>query len=171
MKEVIERLFTSRLLKVIFTTETFALGINMPSRSVIFDELTKFYGRYARHLKTRDFYQMAGRAGRRGIDTEGFVYCRVNLREIPLAEIRRIIFGKPEEVKSQLNTSYATLLNLYEKYRGGLSDVYPLSFHYFQSPKNEQREALRLFQAKLKLLENHMFIKNGALTDNLMQQN
>ena len=65
LKEVIERLFTSRLLKVIFTTETFALGINMPSRSVIFDGLRKFYGTYVRNLKTRDFYQMAGRAGRR----------------------------------------------------------------------------------------------------------
>lgn len=73
LKEVIERLFTSRLIKVIFTTETFALGINMPSRSVIFDGLRKYYGHYIRSLKTRDFYQMAGRAGRRGIDKEGFV--------------------------------------------------------------------------------------------------
>lgn len=54
LKEVIERLFTSKLLKVIFTTETFALGINMPARSVTFDELGKFYGGYHRTLKTRD---------------------------------------------------------------------------------------------------------------------
>ena len=117
LKEVIERLFTSRLLKVIFTTETFALGINMPSRSVMFDGLRKFYGTYVRNLKTRDFYQMAGRAGRRGIDKEGFVYTRVNPQRINFEEVNRIIFGKPEEVKSQLNTSYATILNLYEKYQ------------------------------------------------------
>ena len=55
LKEVIERLFTSRLIKIIFTTETFALGINMPSRSVIFDELRKFYGRFTMNLKTRDY--------------------------------------------------------------------------------------------------------------------
>jgi superfamily II RNA helicase len=103
LKEVIERLFTSRLLKVIFTTETFALGINMPSRSVIFDELRKFYGRYVRILKTRDFYQMAGRAGRRGIDKEGFVYCRINPARINIEEVKRIIWQQPEEVKSQLN--------------------------------------------------------------------
>jgi superfamily II RNA helicase len=165
LKEVIERLFTSRLLKVIFTTETFALGINMPSRSVIFDNLTKFYGRYARLLKTRDFYQMAGRAGRRGLDTEGFVYCRINLHQINLQEIRRVILSKPEEVKSRLNTSYATLLNLYEKYQDELLNIYPRSFHYFQSRKNEQKEALRLFQAKLKLLQDHMFIQNKVLTN------
>ncbi|MBU4311435.1 MAG: DEAD/DEAH box helicase, partial [Candidatus Omnitrophica bacterium] len=57
LKEVVERLFTSRLIKIIFTTETFALGINMPARTVIFDELRKFYGKYFATLKTRDFYQ------------------------------------------------------------------------------------------------------------------
>jgi superfamily II RNA helicase len=102
LKEVIERLFTSRLLKVIFTTETFALGINMPSRSVIFDELRKFYGRYWRNLKTRDFYQMAGRAGRRGIDKEGFIYCRINLQRIKVEEVKKIIYAKSEEVEASL---------------------------------------------------------------------
>ncbi|MFH0855930.1 MAG: DEAD/DEAH box helicase [Candidatus Omnitrophota bacterium] len=165
LKEVIERLFTSRLLKVIFTTETFALGINMPSRTVIFDELRKFYGRYVRNLKTRDFYQMAGRAGRRGIDTEGFVYCRLNLQRIRIDEAKRIIYGKPEEVKSQLNTSYATILNLYDKYKEDLFKIYPLSLHFFQSPKNEQKEALRLIEAKLKLLKDLNYINNGALTE------
>lgn len=165
LKEVIERLFTSRLLKVIFTTETFALGINMPSRSVMFDDLRKFYGRYFRNLKTRDFYQMAGRAGRRGIDKEGFVYSRVNLQRIKPDEVRRIIFGKPEEVRSQFNTSYATVLNLYEKYKEDLFKIYPLSFHYFQSRKQEQREALRLIESKLKLLKEMGYIDRGELTD------
>jgi superfamily II RNA helicase len=164
LKEVIERLFTSRLLKVIFTTETFALGINMPSRSVIFDELRKFYGRYVRNLKTRDFYQMAGRAGRRGIDNEGFVYCRINPHRINPQEAERIIFGKPEEVRSQLNNSYATILNLYEKYQEDLFKVYPLSLHYYQSRKQEQKEALRLIEAKLKLLKEWGYINKDALT-------
>jgi superfamily II RNA helicase len=164
LKEVIERLFTSKLLKVIFTTETFALGINMPSRSVMFDDLRKFYGRYVRNLKTRDFYQMAGRAGRRGMDKEGFVYCRCNLNRIQYDEIRRIIYGKPEEVRSQLNTSYATILNLYEKHKESLIDIYPKSLHYFQSRKNEQKEAVRLIEAKLKLLKEMNYIYNGSLT-------
>jgi len=164
LKEVIERLFTSRLLKVIFTTETFALGINMPSRTVIFDDLRKFYGRYVRTLKTRDFYQMAGRAGRRGIDKEGFVYCRVNLARINLEEVKRIIYGRPEEVKSQLNSSYATILNLYEKHKEDIFKIYPLSLHHFQSRKHEQREALRLIEAKLKLLRDLNYIANDTLT-------
>lgn len=164
LKEVVERLFTSRLLKVIFTTETFALGINMPSRSVIFDDLRKFYGRYVRPLKTRDFYQMAGRAGRRGMDKEGFVYCRINPHRISLEEVKRVIYGASEEVRSQLNTSYATIINLYEKHKEELFKVYPLSLHYFQSRKNEQREALRLLETKLKLLKDSGYIQDGALT-------
>ena len=164
LKEVIERLFTSRLLKIIFTTETFALGINMPSRSVIFDELRKFYGRYVRNLKTRDFYQMAGRAGRRGIDKEGFVYCRINPFRIQPDDVRRIIYAQPEEVKSQLNTSYATILNLYEKYKDNLYKIYPLSLHYFQSRKDEQRRALKLIEAKVNLLKELGYIENNALT-------
>ncbi len=164
LKEVIERLFTSRLLKVIFTTETFALGINMPSRSVIFDELRKFYGHYVRNLKTRDFYQMAGRAGRRGMDKEGFVYCRINPHRINPQEVRQIIYGRPEEVRSQLNTSYATILSLYEKYKDELFKIYPLSLHYFQSRKRQQEEALRLMEAKLKLLKTEGYIDGGQLT-------
>jgi len=164
LKEVVERLFTSRLLKVIFTTETFALGINMPSRSVIFDSLRKFYGRYVRNLKTRDFYQMAGRAGRRGIDREGFVYSRINLRRMSPDDVKEVIFGRPEEVKSQLNNSYATILNLYEKYKEGLFKIYPLSLHCFQSKKHKQREALRLIEAKLKLLKTNGYIHEDQLT-------
>jgi len=165
LKEVIERLFTSRLLKVIFTTETFALGINMPSRSVMFDGLRKFYGTYVRNLKTRDFYQMAGRAGRRGIDKEGFVYTRVNPQRINFEEVNRIIFGKPEEVRSQFNTSYATVLNLYEKYQEELFKIYPLSLHYYQSNKNDQKQALNLLDAKLRLLKELGYIHESKLTE------
>jgi superfamily II RNA helicase len=114
LKEVVERLFTARLIKVIFTTETFALGINMPARSVCFDALRKFYGVYHRNLKTRDFYQMAGRAGRRGMDKEGFVFLRLNPHLIDLKEVERILYGQPEKVNSQFNSSYATLLHLYK---------------------------------------------------------
>ncbi|MDO8525402.1 MAG: DEAD/DEAH box helicase [Candidatus Omnitrophota bacterium] len=164
LKEAIERLFTSKLLKVIFTTETFALGINMPSRSVIFDELTKFYGDSIRALKTRDFYQMAGRAGRRGIDKEGFVYSRINPRRIRIEEVRRVIYGKPENVNSQFNASYATMLNLYERYKDELFNIYPMSLHYFQTKAKEQRDALRIMESKLKLLKELGHIAGGELT-------
>ena len=70
-KEIVERLFTSGLLKLLFTTETFAMGVNMPAKTVVFNSLRKFNGVDFDWLRTRDYMQMAGRAGRQGIDTEG----------------------------------------------------------------------------------------------------
>ncbi|MBM3253536.1 MAG: DEAD/DEAH box helicase [Candidatus Omnitrophica bacterium] len=164
LKEVIERLFTSKLLKVIFTTETFALGINMPARSVAFDDLRKYYGYAVCALKTRDFYQMAGRAGRRGMDKEGFVYLRVNQKRITQEETKRIIYGQPEKIYSQLNNSYATILNLYEKYKEDLYEIYPSSLHYFQSKTSVQKQALELLRAKINLLKELGYISNGLIT-------
>ena len=80
-KEIVERLFTDGHVKLLFTTETFALGINMPARSVGFESLRKFDGVKLDLMRTRNFRQMAGRAGRRGIDDHGFVYANVNPEE------------------------------------------------------------------------------------------
>lgn len=165
LKEVIERLFTSRLIKLIFTTETFALGINMPARTVIFDELEKFYGTGFKTLTTRDFYQMAGRAGRRGMDPEGFVYCRILPHDIPFPQVERVIFGKPEPVRSQFNAAYATLLNLYRDLGEDLLEIYPKSFHYFQSSRRMRDNGFDLIQNKLSLLKELNYIRDGKLTE------
>ncbi len=164
LKEVIERLFTSRLLKVIFTTETFALGINMPARTVVFDELRKFYGRYHRNLKTRDFYQMAGRAGRRGMDREGYVFCRINPRRIQIEELRRILYGRPERITSKFNSTYATLLHLYAKHQEKLYELYPLTLHYFQEKPRRRKAAQAMLRAKIALLKELDYIRNNTLT-------
>jgi superfamily II RNA helicase len=165
LKEVIERLFTSRLIKLIFTTETFALGINMPARSVVFDELEKFYGTGFKPLTTRDFFQMAGRAGRRGMDPEGFVYCRIHPNDIPFPEVERILYGKPEPVRSQLNATYATLLNLYRTLGHRLLEIYPRSFHFFQSSKRKRDEGLDLLKNKLALLQEMGYITDKGTTE------
>ncbi len=165
LKEVVEQLFTSRLMKLIFTTETFALGINMPARTVIFDELSKFYGTGFRNLTTRDFYQMAGRAGRRGMDPEGFVYSRVNPHDIAYSEIQRMLFGKPEAIRSQLNTTYATLLHLYEDLGTGLFEIFPKSFYYFQYDERRRSKGLCLMQQKIRLLGDMGYLNDAGLTD------
>ena len=164
LKEVIEILFTNKMLKLIFTTETFALGVNMPARSVCFDELVKFYGRYTRFLKTRDFYQMAGRSGRRGIDKEGFVYVRVNPHHITLENIKNIIYGKYEKVNSQFNLSYATILNLYQDLKEKILDIYPMSFYYYQNRQRKAQQTFQLLKNKLALLQNMGYIYKNNLT-------
>ena len=164
LKEVIEQLFTSRLIKLIFTTETFALGINMPAKTVIFDELRKFYGYDYANLRCRDYYQMAGRAGRRGIDKEGFVYSRINPKRIDKAEIKKIVYGQPEPIESQFNISYATILHLYKKWNDKLYDIYPLTLHYFQASIKSRKKAIALIREKIFLLKNLGYIDNSTLT-------
>lgn len=138
LKEVIERLFTSGLLKLLFTTETFAVGVNMPACTVVFDSLEKFDGMDFRYLKTREYHQMAGRAGRRGIDPKGYVYARVDPRFCDPAEIKRILSGDVEPIESQFNLSYSSLLNLYHTYADLLFDVCEVSFSNFQNQRRLQ---------------------------------
>jgi superfamily II RNA helicase len=165
LKEVIERLFTSKLIKLIFTTETFAIGINMPAKSVAFDEMRKFDGKGFGFLRTRDYYQMAGRAGRRGMDKEGYVYARVNPHQVPYPELIRIVFGKPEPIESQFNSCYATLLNLYNQFGSRLMEIYPKSFHYFQSNKHNREKGAALIERKLALLMDLGHLKGDKVTE------
>ncbi len=165
LKEVVERLFTSRLIKMIFTTETFALGINMPAKAVIFDELEKFYGSGFDFLTTRDFFQMAGRAGRRGLDHEGFVYSRVQPDRIPYSQVLRVIKGDPEKVRSQFNTTYATLLNLYRNLGRDLLTIYPKTFHCYQSSRKRQDEGRLLLESKLDMLQDLGYLTPAGLTE------
>ena len=164
LKEVVEQLFTTRLIKLIFTTETFALGINMPARTVVFDSLRKFYGNGFAVLRPRDFYQMAGRAGRRGMDSEGFVVLRVDPAQVSLAEIQHVLFGPQDPVVSQFNASYATALNLYEIHQEAIAEFYPRTLHYFQASKSRRKHARQRFIDRLDLLKEMGYIRHSQLS-------
>lgn len=164
VKEVIERCFASRLLKLIVTTETFALGINMPARSVILDTLKKRSGEGFELLRRREFLQMAGRAGRRGMDDTGFVYLRVNPTHVSYPEIQHLLHAKPEPVQSRFNTAYATLLNLYRHHGRDLLDIFPRTLYYFQTSGPSRQRGLDLMQRKLDLLETLGYLTPSTLT-------
>jgi superfamily II RNA helicase len=131
-KEIVERLFTTGGVKLLFATETFALGVNMPAKCVIFDTLRKFDGVDVRYMKTRDYLQMAGRAGRQGIDEEGLVLARIHLEDAQYAALQRITEGECEGVMSRFNLSYSTLLNLYLRLGGEVHTAYDRSFAHYQ---------------------------------------
>ncbi len=164
MKDLIERLFTSRRLKLIFTTETFALGINMPARTVVFDELSKFDGVDFRPMRTREYQQMAGRAGRRGMDKFGLVYAKINSRFMRLHQVREIVEGRPEPVVSQFNSCYATILNLYDWLGERIEETYEKSYHAYRSKKRKQRTARTQLQMKVRLLRELGYIDEEGLT-------
>ncbi len=145
-KEIVERLFTSGLLKLLFTTETFALGINMPARTVVFDSLRKFDGVDFGYMRTRDYYQMAGRAGRQGMDEVGLVFSILDNEDVQEAPVERILAGDPEPVGSHFDLSYSSLLNLFSRMGRELVRAYERSFHWFtlmRRAKGKKRTALK----------------------------
>ncbi|XP_055328735.1 exosome RNA helicase MTR4-like [Paramacrobiotus metropolitanus] len=132
IKETIELLFQEGLIKVLFATETFAMGLNMPARTVLFTSLRKFDGKENRFITSNEFIQMSGRAGRRGIDTRGIVLIQVD-EQIPSAVLKNIVKGSADPLKSAFRLTYNMILNLLRV--DGISPEYILerSFLQYQS--------------------------------------
>jgi superfamily II RNA helicase len=110
LKDLVERLYELRLVYVLFCTETFAVGVNFPAASTVFDTCRKWDGREFRGLINREFFQMAGRAGRRGFDPVGRVYVRVDDR-FP-EQTGFYSEDEIEPVRGRLNISPNTVLSL-----------------------------------------------------------
>ena len=112
LKEIIEILFAKGFVKVLFATETFAVGINMPTKTVVFTSFRKPNDESMRMLKTSEYMQMAGRAGRRGKDDKGIViYLPIHKPEEPL-EVKQMMTGKSDSVSSKLKFDYSYILSM-----------------------------------------------------------
>ena len=113
LREMVELLFAKGFVKLLFATDTFAVGINMPTKTVVFTDINKFDGNGMRILHSHEFTQMAGRAGRRGIDTVGNVIHLNNLfKNMELTSYKTMMQGKPQKLVSKFKISYNLLLNL-----------------------------------------------------------
>jgi superfamily II RNA helicase len=113
IREMVELLFEKRYIKLLFATETFAVGINMPTKTVVFTSLNKFSGSKMRDLLPHEYTQMAGRAGRRGIDTIGHVIHCANLFKLPeINTYREMLTGPPKMLSSQFKISFNLILNM-----------------------------------------------------------
>ena len=115
LREMVELLFEKGFIRLLLATETFAVGLNMPTKTVIFAGLTKFNGAGMRLLFPHEYTQMAGRAGRRGLDTVGHVFHCVNLFELPsVTEYRHLLTGPPQTLTSKFKVSFNMALSLME---------------------------------------------------------
>lgn len=172
LKDVVERLFTEGLIKLMIATETFALGINMPARSVIFESLEKFDGTQMRYMKSREFNQMAGRAGRRGMDEVGFVYSMVDWPDFHLPSIKRLYEGEIEPIRSKFGLDYTTLINLYHRLEDQIYEAMQKSFFHYQTQSQEgdhspsdYREITNQVEKKLQFLRDFDYLDGKKITE------
>jgi ATP-dependent RNA helicase HelY len=117
LKQLVEQLFARGLMGVVFATDTLALGVNMPARSVVVGRMSKWDGQRTRPLIPNEFQQMAGRAGRRGMDAEGHVLVPYS-PYITFEETLAIATGPLHPVRSAFKIRYNTVLNLWDPPRG-----------------------------------------------------
>lgn len=172
-KEIVEQLFAEGLIKLLFATETFALGVNMPARSVFFDALKKYDGIEVRNLKALEYQQMSGRAGRRGIDAVGYVYANIAGEIMTSDSFKKILGGPLETIESQFNLSYSTLLSLYSRIGMNAVNTYDKSFGAYQREltifDKKQKHILhtqqrQLVKKKLALMRSLGYITDEGLT-------
>ena len=114
LREIVELFISKKYIKLLFATESFAIGLDCPIKTAIFTGLTKFDGHDERFLQSHEYTQMSGRAGRRGIDTFGnVIHCNSLFRETPThTDYKDIMEGKPPRLISKFKINYGLVFNV-----------------------------------------------------------
>ena len=148
LKRLVEVLFEHGLVKVVFATETMSLGIHMPAKSVIIQGIRKRTDVGFRQLTLNELIQMAGRAGRRGIDPEG--KCLVGLAA-PEAEeeVRQLLRGEPEPIQSRFRVGYSSAALLVDIYREAASIRRVIESSFGQYQNRQRMQVLEAERAEL----------------------
>ncbi|CAD6340615.1 unnamed protein product [Miscanthus lutarioriparius] len=135
LKEVIEILFQEGLIKCLFATETFSIGLNMPAKTVVFTNVRKFDGDRFRWLSSGEYIQMSGRAGRRGIDQRGICILMVDEKMEP-STAKMMLKGSADSLNSAFHLSYNMLLNQMRSEDGDPEKLLRHSFYQFQADRS-----------------------------------
>ncbi|CAM8923296.1 unnamed protein product [Rhodiola kirilowii] len=136
IKELVELLFQEGLVKALFATETFAMGLNMPAKTVVFTAVKKWDGDSHRYIGSGEYIQMSGRAGRRGKDASGICIIMID-EQMEMNTLRDMVLGKPAPLMSTFRLSYYSILNLMSRAEGQFTAEHVIknSFHQFQYEK------------------------------------
>ncbi|XVE71946.1 hypothetical protein DITRI_Ditri10aG0191600 [Diplodiscus trichospermus] len=136
IKELVELLFQEGLIKALFATETFAMGLNMPAKTVVFTSVKKWDGDSHRYIGSGEYIQMSGRAGRRGKDERGICIIMID-EQMEMTTLKDMVLGKPAPLVSTFRLSYYSILNLMSRAEGRITAEHVIknSFHQFQYEK------------------------------------
>ena len=150
-KEAVEECFVAGLVRVVFATETLALGVNMPARTVVIDKLTKYTGERHEPLTPAQFTQLTGRAGRRGIDDHGNAIVLWS-PFVPFDDVAELAASRSFRLTSSFRPTYNMAANLVRRYDAGDAHrLLGLSFAQFQIDAVLSREEVRLAARRAEL--------------------
>ena len=159
LKETIEILFQENLIKVLFATETFSIGLNMPAKTVVFTTVEKFDGESMRYLSPSEFVQMSGRAGRRGLDDRGIVIMMINDKMEP-DTAKAIVRGEQDKLNSAFYLGYNMILNLMRL--EGISPEFMLEHCFYQFQNSSSVSGLEKELQELQSERDEMEIPDEA---------
>ena len=160
LKEIVEILFGKSLIKVLFATETFSIGLNFPARTCCFTGLKKFDGKEMRLLSSGEYIQMSGRAGRRSIDDQGLCVMMID-EHVESEALLNMITGDPLSLDSAFRLTYHMLLNLTRV--EGISSDYLLENCFKQFQKQDALPLLNKKQAAFNKQLNEYVIDNESI--------
>ncbi|KAK9184534.1 hypothetical protein WN943_024884 [Citrus x changshan-huyou] len=170
LKEVTEILFQEGLIKCLFATETFSIGLNMPAKTVVFTNVRKFDGDKFRWISSGEYIQMSGRAGRRGIDERGICILMVDDKMEP-STAKMMLKGSADSLNSAFHLSYNMLLNQIRCEEGSPENLLRNSFYQFQAdhaiPDLEKQAKVLEEERDSMVIEEEDSLKNYY---NLLQQ-
>jgi ATP-dependent RNA helicase HelY len=168
-KETVEELFAMGIVKVVFATETLALGINMPARSVVLENLSKFNGESHQLLRAGDYTQLTGRAGRRGIDTQGFGIV-LHSPFVSFDQVTEIASLGTHELRSSFRPTYNMTANLVANYREEQAEnLLDASFAAFQRQERRQEadDRIEALEDQLRRVEEQARCDRGDVEEYL----
>jgi len=167
LKEIVESLFGAGLIRVLYATETFAVGINMPARTVCFNTLTKYDGISFRYLYSKEYFQLAGRAGRRGIDKVGYAIAIFDRQKDDINKIEKFTSKDVDPIISQFRLTINTVLNLVDKHNWeDIQRILKSNFDYFLRKKGQKQvRIMATYNRLLKKLTAMGYIFDNQLTE------
>ncbi|MDQ7785883.1 MAG: DEAD/DEAH box helicase, partial [Desulfomonilaceae bacterium] len=163
---LIEKMMALGYLEVIFSTSTVAAGVNFPARTVVIVQSDRFNGRGFVDMTATDLHQMAGRAGRRGMDKVGFMLV-VPGKHLDISLVRDLALAEPEALKSRISVNSSMVLNLLLSHDpAGVRSLLGQSFAAFhENPRRAEKVHLRLlknFQKQFNLLEELGYVESDG---------
>ena len=162
LKEIVELLFVQGYIKMLFCTETFSCGLNMPIKTTIFTDLHKYDGKDFRMLYGYEYNQASGRAGRRGLDKQGYVIHLNNLfkGDVDFNEYKLMMSGKPQKLISNYKITYQLLLS-------SLNDIVNKSLFQKEiiQDLSLQKEEIKVKEVELERIEKSLQHLKSSLDD------